>query len=113
MSHRRGALLPLGCLALLLIGSSQGEPQAVARAQAPNETPQPSLDADGDPLPPGATARLGTLRLRPGDLITALAFAPDGTTLASGSQDGAVCLWDGATGRKLRQFQGRQGEVSA
>ena len=34
--------------------------------------------------------------------VYAVAFGPDGQTLASGSDDGAVKLWDAATGEELR-----------
>src|SRR5438067_6079242 len=54
----------------------------------------PGRDALGDPLPPGAVARLGTVRLRHGQVITAVAFSPDGKWIASGSQEGAVRVWD-------------------
>jgi WD40 repeat protein len=60
----------------------------------------PNTDAYGDPLPPGAVARLGTVRLRP---ALCLAFSPDGKTLATG-EGGAVRLWQTATGKQIRQF---------
>src|SRR5262245_5998125 len=63
------------------------------------------LDASGDPLPSGAIARIGTLRLRHSGEVTAVAFAPDGKTLASGGTDERVRLWDVATGKLLREIK--------
>jgi WD40 repeat protein len=45
-----------------------------------------------------------------GDQITALAFAPDGRTLAVGV-DRAVQLWDVAAGRLVARLEGHQGQV--
>src|SRR5262249_54000641 len=38
--------------------------------------------------------------------VRALAFSPEGTWLAAASADGLVKMWDAATGRRLRSFQG-------
>jgi eukaryotic-like serine/threonine-protein kinase len=38
--------------------------------------------------------------------ITALAFTPDGHTLATGYSGGQICLWDAASGKELIHFQG-------
>jgi WD40 repeat protein len=63
-------------------------------------------DANGDPLPPGALARLGTTRLRHGDRVHGAVFSPDGKTLGSAGSDRAVYLWDTATGRQIWRYHG-------
>jgi WD40 repeat protein len=83
---------------LLFVLASSGIAGLAARADAPG----PALDAYGDPLPPGAIARLGTTRLR--HACTALAWAPDGKTFASSAGD-AVRIWDAASGKEVRQIK--------
>jgi RNA polymerase sigma factor (sigma-70 family) len=58
-------------------------------------------DRHGDPLPPGAVSRLGTVRFRHGSTVTGLAFAPGGKKLVSASYDGTVRVWDSASGKEL------------
>jgi WD40 repeat protein len=62
----------------------------------------PRTDRYGDPLPEGAIARLGTVRLGHSDPIEAVAFSPDGKAIASAARD--VRLWDLATGTLIRRF---------
>jgi WD40 repeat protein len=85
------------CLALLLTVPSW------AHAAAP---PQPGRkDRAGDPLPAGALARLGTVRLRHSDEVISVAFAPDGKALASASKDWTISLWEPNTGKEIRRWR--------
>jgi WD40 repeat protein len=88
-----GALMRAGPQGPTLSGRG---PAAPARARGPGRT-----DAYGDPLPPGAVARLGTVRFRHGAGTGALAYSKDGRVLASAGRGRGLCLWDVATG-KLR-----------
>jgi WD40 repeat protein len=62
----------------------------------------PRTDRYGDPLPRGAVARLGSMRLREEDRVGALAFSPDEKILASGGS--RIHLWDPLTGKQIRIF---------
>ena len=70
-------------------------------------------DLYGDPLPPGALARIGTTRFRyGGGAAFAVAFSPDGKTLAA-CGDGGIRLWDSATGKEVRRTKGECLNVNA
>ncbi len=62
-------------------------------------------DVVGDRLPPGASARFGSLRLRHLDSVRSVAFSADGKTLVSGGDDGVIRLWDPATGRAIKTIR--------
>ncbi len=65
------------------------------------EEPKPRTDLYGDPLPPGAVMRYGTIRLRHyGADVT---FSKDGKQLISCGTDGEVRVWDVATGELRRR----------
>jgi RNA polymerase sigma factor (sigma-70 family) len=80
--------------------------------QGPAEGQQARTDLYGDPLPPGAVARLGTLRFRHGEHIRAIAFSPDGQAVASAGGRGGVVFHDLATGKRLRSFPGESDHPS-
>jgi RNA polymerase sigma factor (sigma-70 family) len=63
----------------------------------------PASDLHGDPLPPGALARLGTVRFRPPMGTTSLAFLPGDTTLLTVGGS-SFSVWEVATGKELRRF---------
>jgi len=88
--------LACGLLALALGGRAQ--PAAAA-------APENRTDCYGDPLPPGAVARLGTVRFLPCSTAWAVALSPDGRTVASGTISGSernvVELWDAAMGARI------------
>jgi RNA polymerase sigma factor (sigma-70 family) len=91
--------------------SPAGPPSDPAPKAAPRAAEAPPADRLGDPLPQKALARLGTVRLRHGQMVQNASFSPDGRLLASASGDG-VRVWDAATG-KLRGQVGPAGRFAA
>jgi WD40 repeat protein len=87
------ALLAAGDLGPL--NSAPGSPGISGRAAA---------DTNGDPLPAGALARLGTTRFRHGGDVTFVAFTPDGQALLTAGRDNTIHLWDLATAKEVRHF---------
>jgi WD40 repeat protein len=79
----------------------------------PSQASSLRVDGAGDPFPEGALRRLGTVRLRHGGPVQVVALSPDGKFLASASADGAVRIWDPATGRELRLIYRPAGPAAA
>jgi WD40 repeat protein len=91
------------CIAVLILLTQV----TAANITAAQPDRPPRLDGNGDPLPEGAVARLGTIRFQPGCSVSAAALSPDGTTVAAvgfGGKDGIVELLDTKTGKSIRQF---------
>jgi WD40 repeat protein len=74
-------------------------------APAAAEAKRPRRDRNGEPLPQGAVARMGTSHLRHGGDIGQFAFSHDSKVLAAASNDDAVHLWDLDTGKELRRLE--------
>src|SRR5262249_28470349 len=114
--------LAAGGLGVFLAEPGGTEPAQASRTEAPavrapTEPPQmdeilpPRQDRLGDPLPPGAIARMGSSRLRhttadrwgwSGGFGTVV--SPDGKTLLTTSADG-IRAWDLGTGKLLYQIR--------
>jgi RNA polymerase sigma factor (sigma-70 family) len=109
------ALLLAVCVAGLGLAAAHSftAPPVPAPKEAGPAAARPARDALGDPLPPGALLRLGSIRLRHFSTAQCVAYAPDGKLLASGGWDRAVRLWDPATGKERGQLLGLKGWVNA
>jgi RNA polymerase sigma factor (sigma-70 family) len=92
--------------------SAQSVAAPSARQITPEKPPakEPAVVDNGERLPDGATARLGTLLFRHGDRIFFVAYGPGGKTLVTASEDGTLRLWDAATGQELRRFDRSEGK---
>jgi RNA polymerase sigma factor (sigma-70 family) len=79
------------------------QPTTTARATPQDEQAKIPTDLHGDPLPPGALVRLGTIRFRHPNGVSCLDFTPDARALVTGCFDGAVRLWDTSSGREKQR----------
>src|SRR5689334_19503815 len=73
-------------------------------AQRQNQPRVDKLDSYGDPLPPGAVARLGTARFHAGGLINQAFFASSDKAIVTVDWKHAVYVWDAASGQILRRI---------
>jgi len=102
-------MFPLLALAFL---ADAGQSQPPAKDQSGDPLPPGAVarlgtNALGDPLPDGAIARLGTTRMRHlndylgNGWIRQILFSPNGKKIFSTGPDGRMCIWDAATGKEL------------
>jgi RNA polymerase sigma factor (sigma-70 family) len=96
-----------GWAASHFLASKPPESENVASTQPeqPKSEKEQRTDLFGDPLPPGALVRMGTVRFRHPNLIGNVAYSKDGKILAAAGNGGIIRLYDPATGKTLRQFQ--------
>jgi WD40 repeat protein len=100
----------------VLLWDMSGLPRPTPPGPPPAPPRTARADAHGEPLPPGARQRLGSLAFRHARVVKTLRYLPDGKTLLTDSDTGdmvmnpggfkfpghgldALMLWDAATGR--------------
>jgi WD40 repeat protein len=98
-----GLFLLTGWLAAGELGAG-AEPPVVLNRCADCKQKQARSDCYGDPLPFGATARMGTVRFRCEGQVQEIVFAPDGRTFAAATDAHGIALYDTTTGKELRRF---------
>jgi WD40 repeat protein len=64
----------------------------------------PRVDQHGDPLPQGAVARMGTVRLRIGNTVNAIAWAPDGKLVAAAGEARFIHIWDPESAKEVMRL---------
>jgi RNA polymerase sigma factor (sigma-70 family) len=102
-------------LAVLREAATPAAPEAPPeqpKAAAPKQEQEHVDFHDDHPLPRGAVARLGTLRFRHSEAITRIAIGTDGTSILSAAGK-AVYVWDLATGKERRHFEGHKAPVTS
>jgi WD40 repeat protein len=96
---------PAICLHLLacflLIPSATGWAQSGSAAKTPANASRPDLY--GDPLPPDALARFGTIRFRSGSSFGFAVLSPDGKLVAVNGDADSIRLLDSRTGTIVRK----------
>jgi RNA polymerase sigma factor (sigma-70 family) len=104
-------------LALLLMLGVLGGGAGLAVLREPAEAERPNVERaeagrPAEPLPAGVVERLGTLRFRHGDHVRCIALGGDGDSVVSAAGK-VVHVWELATGKERRRFEGHDSEVFA
>jgi WD40 repeat protein len=81
------------CVTMVLIGVAF--PAGVAHAQAPAQATDEA-------------ALLATARTNQGHYVYSIAFAPNGKTVAAGTTDGTIYMWEAATGKEIGSIAGNK-----
>jgi WD40 repeat protein len=107
--RRGGARPPERGLLKSLFLRSPGTGRPAAPVTLPEPEPPDAAATEAEP-PPAAVL---TVRTRPSHRVCRVAWSPDETFLAAGTEDGNIDVWDRATGRELRTLHGHENAVTA
>ena len=103
-----GALGTVVWAAPAFLSARQGPPPSQPRSSPTSKAAPPALplltDRYGDPLPPGASLRLGTVRFRQDRTIKRITYSPDGKFVVTDLEEKALQVWDAHDGRTLRHL---------
>jgi RNA polymerase sigma factor (sigma-70 family) len=98
--------------ALIEVDDGKGQTNPLPAVVKTTASFEPSrTDRYGDPLPPGAAMRLGTVRFRQFPNICHVVYSPDGQHVATDSQENYLQVWDARDGRKLRRIDAGMEQV--
>ncbi len=101
--RRRNPLLIALLAACTFLGMTPARLSAQLGPTRP-ASPSAKLDRYGDPLPPGAVMRLGTVKYRQDSPIYRIAYTPDGKRFVTDGEDSILRVWDADTGRLIRRI---------
>lgn len=108
--------LLLGGLGLAAYQSKTGPGDAAPQAKAQDKLEPPAkaqerkqeqkrlLDLQGDPLPDGAIARLGSRRWLHDSVVQFAAFLPDGNSVVTFCFDKTIRVWEYPSGKEIRRM---------
>jgi WD40 repeat protein len=98
------AVLGVAVLGVAVLGVAVLGVAELGAGQAQEGAKSAATDRNGDLLPAGALARLGSLRWRHEESILFVAFVQDGKAVLTGGHDQVFRLWNRATGTEIRHF---------
>jgi hypothetical protein len=108
IDYCRAKLMQFRLISLFLVTSQVLAACLAGLGKEPKKGNKPATDRNGDPLPPGALARLGKFRspeVYHAPEFETLAFSPDGKMLATGRRFRWIKVWEVRTGKQLRALK--------
>ena len=102
MQYRSSHIAVSLAVAFIALPAFAQEPPPAEKRAPEIASPEPRVDLYGDPLPPGAIQRFGSLKFRHLGIVNAVEYSPAGKLLATGGDDWTVRLWDAETGQPIR-----------